>query len=77
MRWRRLVAPPSACARGVAINPDVIKAQMEGGIGFGLGAVLYGGSMLMALPRAVVPIRHRDPKQAAHRAYLQRGNFGV
>jgi isoquinoline 1-oxidoreductase beta subunit len=27
---------------GVAINPDVIKAQMEGGIGFGLGAVLYG-----------------------------------
>jgi CO/xanthine dehydrogenase Mo-binding subunit len=55
----------------------VIKAQMEGGIGFGLGAVLYGGSMLMALPRAVVPIRHRDPKQAAHRAYLQRGNFGV
>jgi isoquinoline 1-oxidoreductase beta subunit len=26
---------------GVAINPDVIKAQMEGGIGFGLGAVLH------------------------------------
>jgi isoquinoline 1-oxidoreductase subunit beta len=28
------------CAR--AINPDVIRAQMEGGIGFGLGGVLYG-----------------------------------
>ena len=26
---------------GVAINPDVIRAQMEGGIGFGLGAVLH------------------------------------
>ena len=27
---------------GVAINPDVIRAQVEGGIGFGLGAILYG-----------------------------------
>lgn len=26
---------------GVAVNPDVIAAQMEGGIGFGIGAVLY------------------------------------
>jgi len=26
---------------GVAVNPDVIRAQMEGGIAFGLGAVLY------------------------------------
>jgi isoquinoline 1-oxidoreductase beta subunit len=25
---------------GIAVNPDVIKAQMEGGIGFGLGAVM-------------------------------------
>jgi isoquinoline 1-oxidoreductase beta subunit len=25
----------------VAINPDVIRAQMEGGIGYGLGAALY------------------------------------
>ncbi len=25
---------------GVAINPDVVAAQMEGGIGFGLGAIL-------------------------------------
>lgn len=25
---------------GVAVNPDVIRAQMEGGIGFGLGAVM-------------------------------------
>jgi isoquinoline 1-oxidoreductase beta subunit len=27
---------------GTAINPDVIKAQMEGGIGYGLGAILKG-----------------------------------
>jgi len=26
---------------GVAVNPQIIKAQMEGGIGFGLGAVLF------------------------------------
>jgi isoquinoline 1-oxidoreductase beta subunit len=25
---------------GIAVNPDVIRAQMEGGIGFGLGAVM-------------------------------------
>ena len=25
---------------GVAVNPDVIRAQMEGGIGYGLGAVM-------------------------------------
>jgi isoquinoline 1-oxidoreductase subunit beta len=27
---------------GVAVNPDVIRAQMEGGIGFGLGHALFG-----------------------------------
>jgi isoquinoline 1-oxidoreductase beta subunit len=27
---------------GLAINPDVVRAQMEGGIGFGLSAALYG-----------------------------------
>jgi isoquinoline 1-oxidoreductase beta subunit len=26
---------------GVAVNPDVIRAQMEGGIGFGVGHILY------------------------------------
>jgi isoquinoline 1-oxidoreductase beta subunit len=26
---------------GVAVNPDVIRAQMEGGIGFGLGAAMW------------------------------------
>lgn len=26
---------------GIAVNPDVIRAQIEGGIGFGLGHVLY------------------------------------
>ena len=31
---------------GTPINPDVIAAQMEGGIGFGLGAALYGAITL-------------------------------
>jgi len=26
---------------GVAVNPEVIRAQMEGGIGYGLGAILF------------------------------------
>ncbi len=33
---------------GVPINPDVIRAQMEGGIGFGLGAALYNQIVLDA-----------------------------
>jgi len=31
---------------GIPINPDVIRAQMEGGIGFGLGAVMFGAITL-------------------------------
>src|SRR5262249_52482124 len=31
---------------GVAINPDVIRAQMEGGIGYGLSAILKGAVTL-------------------------------
>src|SRR5665648_227909 len=27
---------------GIAINPDIIKAQLEGGMGYGLSAILYG-----------------------------------
>lgn len=27
---------------GIAVNPDIVKAQMEGGIGYGLGAILKG-----------------------------------
>jgi isoquinoline 1-oxidoreductase beta subunit len=27
---------------GIPVNPDVIRAQMEGGIGFALAAALYG-----------------------------------
>ena len=26
---------------GVAVNPNIIRAQMEGGVGYGLGAVLF------------------------------------
>src|SRR5438034_3634867 len=31
---------------GVAVNPDVIRAQMEGGIGYGLSAALHGAITL-------------------------------
>ncbi len=31
---------------GIAVNPDVVAAQMEGGIGFGLGAALKGAITL-------------------------------
>ncbi|MCL4761193.1 MAG: xanthine dehydrogenase family protein molybdopterin-binding subunit [Burkholderiales bacterium] len=31
---------------GVAVNPDNVRAQMEGGIGFGLSAALYGAITL-------------------------------
>lgn len=27
---------------GIAVNPDVVRAQMEGGVGFGLGHALFG-----------------------------------
>jgi isoquinoline 1-oxidoreductase beta subunit len=31
---------------GTPINPDIITAQIEGGVGFGLGAALYGAITL-------------------------------
>jgi isoquinoline 1-oxidoreductase beta subunit len=31
---------------GLAVNPDVVRAQMEGGIGFALSAALYGAITL-------------------------------
>jgi len=31
---------------GVAVNPDVVRAQMEGGIGYGLSAALHGAITL-------------------------------
>jgi isoquinoline 1-oxidoreductase beta subunit len=31
---------------GVAVNPDIIRAQMEGGIGFALGHILYAQQTL-------------------------------
>ncbi len=33
---------------GVAVNPDIIRAQMEGGIGFALGHILYAEQTLDA-----------------------------
>ena len=45
---RRIKVDRVVCAVhcGIAVNPDVIRAQMEGGIGFGLSAALYGAITL-------------------------------
>jgi hypothetical protein len=40
---------------GTPINPDVITAQMEGGIGFGLGAALYGAPSRLDHQSALSP----------------------
>jgi isoquinoline 1-oxidoreductase beta subunit len=44
MRDGRIKVERVVCAVdcGVAVNPDVVRAQMEGGIGFALGALYYG-----------------------------------
>ena len=48
---------------GVPVNPDVIKAQMEGGIGYGLGAILHdeitldGGRVEQSNFHDYVPLR--------------------
>jgi isoquinoline 1-oxidoreductase beta subunit len=44
---------------GVPVNPDVIRAQMEGGIGFGLGHALF----------AEVPIEDGRPSPANFDTY--------
>lgn len=38
--WVKVEKVTCAVDCGIAVNPDVIKAQMEGGIGYGLGAVM-------------------------------------
>ncbi|MEM6850416.1 MAG: xanthine dehydrogenase family protein molybdopterin-binding subunit [Pseudomonadota bacterium] len=45
---------------GLAINPDVVKAQMEGGIGFGLGAIM----------REEITLAEGEPQQSNYDAYL-------
>jgi isoquinoline 1-oxidoreductase beta subunit len=58
---------------GVAVNPDVIRAQMEGGVGFGLGAAmrdaitLTGGAVDQANFDTYPPLRMSDmPKVEVH-----------
>jgi isoquinoline 1-oxidoreductase subunit beta len=58
---------------GVAVNPDVIKAQMEGGIGFGVGAALHGaitlkdGAVEQSNFHDYVPLRIEEmPKVEVH-----------
>ncbi len=61
---------------GIAVNPDVVRAQMEGGIGFGLGAALYGRDLprqgpggAVELPRLPEPAHRRDAEgRGPHRS---------
>ena len=63
---------------GIAVNPDVIRAQMEGGIGFGLSAALYGAITLkdgarraVELPRLPGAADRRDAEdRRAHRSVV-------
>src|SRR2546423_12383681 len=43
MREEKINVESVVCAAdcGVPVNPDVIRAQMEGGIGYGLSALYY------------------------------------
>src|SRR5204862_236726 len=56
---RRVVA---AVDCGIAISPDQIAAQMEGGIGFGLSAALYGA---ITLKDGIVEKRNFDGYRVA------------
>jgi isoquinoline 1-oxidoreductase beta subunit len=58
---------------GVAINPDIIRAQMEGGIGFAVGAVLFDavtlkkGQVEQSNFNDYIPLRIGDmPKVEVH-----------
>jgi len=69
---------------GVAVNPDVIRAQMEGGIGFGVGAALHdaitltGGAVDQANFDSYLPLRMSDmPKVEVHIAASAEAPTGV
>jgi isoquinoline 1-oxidoreductase beta subunit len=58
---------------GVAVNPDVVRAQMEGGVGFGVGAALHdaitltGGAVDQANFDSYLPLRMSEmPKVEVH-----------
>ena len=51
---------------GVAVNPNIIRAQMEGGIGYGLGAILYDEITLGDGGRVVQSNFHGVPVQMPH-----------
>ena len=51
---------------GVAVNPDVIRAQMEGCIGFGLGAMLLQRDRGEERPPAAAQLRHATRSLRIH-----------
>jgi CO/xanthine dehydrogenase Mo-binding subunit len=59
---------------GIAVNPDVIAAQMEGGIGYALAAALTGAITLKEGVRRTVQL-HRLPDAAHQRNAEGRGAY--
>ncbi|HET6221418.1 MAG TPA: molybdopterin cofactor-binding domain-containing protein, partial [Dongiaceae bacterium] len=69
---------------GIAVNPDVIRAQMEGGIGFGLSAALAeqvtleGGKVVQSNFHDYTPLRIADmPRVEVHIARSAAAPTGV
>ncbi len=56
---------------GVAVNPDIVRAQMEGGMGFGLAAAL--SSEITFSEGRVVQSNFHDYTGAAHRSDAEGG----
>ncbi len=58
---------------GVAVNPDVIRAQMESGIGYGLGHMLFGEITFEGWPAGAGEFRQlpvaAHPRDAAGRSH--------
>ena len=81
-KGRRVEVDRVVCAVdcGIAVNPDVVRAQMEGGIGYGLGRALSarsrsraGGAGAAQLRRLPVAADRRDAeRRGAHRAERRR-----
>ena len=69
---------------GIAVNPDVVRAQMEGGIGYGLGAVMRneitmkGGVVEQANFPQYEPLRITDmPEVEVHIVQSEKAPTGV
>ena len=63
----------SAVDTGIAVNPDTIVAQLQGGLIFGLTAALFGEITIEQRPRASIELQRLS--HAAHRRSAARSRF--